>query len=59
MTTTYVFNGYTVNILDVDECVTGAHKCDLTASKCLNNPGNYSCQCKDGFFENKNNCRGM
>lgn len=33
---------------DVNECQTGIHDCDEN-SNCNNEPGTYSCTCKDGF----------
>ena len=33
---------------DVDECTVGTHACDASAT-CSNVPGNYTCQCNEGF----------
>lgn len=30
--------------LDIDECLTGSHTCDLTAL-CVNDEGGYHCEC--------------
>lgn len=39
-----------MNILDIDECATtGA--CGQN-SLCINNPGNYTCVCPDGYHGN-------
>ena len=46
-------------ISDVDECSTDEHKCNLTTSTCVNKPGNYSCQCKEGYGQTDGlNCVG-
>jgi len=34
---------------DVDECMTGAHKCEQESTACNNTPGGYTCQCKNGY----------
>ena len=34
--------------IDVDECTTNEHDCDLH-EVCVNNVGGYTCQCKEGF----------
>ena len=33
---------------DVNECQTGSHQC-TSGGRCVNNPGNYSCECLPGF----------
>ena len=33
---------------DIDECSTGNTTCHPNA-ECINNPGNYTCICPDGF----------
>ena len=46
-------------VSDVDECSNNLHKCNLTASTCVNKPGNYSCQCKEGYGQTDGiNCLG-
>ncbi|XP_073254002.1 retinoschisin-like [Porites lutea] len=40
---------------DVDECKNGDNKCDLKAAHCVNKPGSYSCQCKEGYQQMDNN----
>ena len=34
---------------DVDECGQGEHKCDNQTTTCRNEPGSYTCQCKNGY----------
>ncbi len=34
---------------DVNECTNGVADCDPNTSRCLNSPGSYLCECKDGF----------
>ena len=34
---------------DVDECVTGVHKCEQGSTACNNTQGSYICQCKNGY----------
>ena len=34
------------SISDINECVTGKHKC---SQLCVNNKGNYTCACKPGY----------
>lgn len=34
---------------DVDECISGVHKCDQQSTACNNTRGNYICQCKNGY----------
>ena len=54
-----VFVHYNLLIsLDVDECKHGDNKCDLKAAHCVNKPGSYSCQCKEGYQQMDNyTCR--
>ena len=57
---------YTFNILlhppafaaDVDECTFGVSICNATSEKCVNNIGNYICDCKDGFVNTSGMCKG-
>ena len=50
---------YLLMCLDINECSTGRHSCDLN-STCVNLPGTYSCPCKTGFAVNPlgNVCEG-
>ena len=38
----------TVYNVDVDECITGNHDCDVNAN-CTNIVGGHNCTCKEGF----------
>ena len=42
---------YLIPITDIDECSTGESKCS-TGAECTNQPGSYSCACRDGFRGN-------
>lgn len=35
--------------VDINECVTGGHKCDLISEECWNLPNTYQCICKWGY----------
>ncbi|XP_049876133.1 uncharacterized protein LOC126373840 [Pectinophora gossypiella] len=41
--------------VDVNECSTGEHNCDLMWHDCLNLPGSYQCVCKFGLQYDKKN----
>ena len=43
--------------LDIDECSTNSHSCDVNAV-CSNNVGSYACSCKAGYTGNGNTCTG-
>ncbi len=43
---------------DIDECKTGAHKCDETTSQCQNLAGRYHCTCRTGFNKTQDKCVG-
>ena len=43
--------------LDIDECSTNSHRCDVNAV-CSNNVGSYACACKAGFTGDGNTCTG-
>ena len=46
---------------DVDECVAGTHNCRDAVMTCVNRPGTFACQCRDGFHLDQltMTCRGM
>ena len=43
--------------LDVDECITGNHDCDVNAN-CINTVGGHNCTCKKGFAGDGRSCSG-
>ena len=43
--------------LDVDECITGNHGCDVNAN-CTNTVGGHNCTCKKGFAGDGRSCLG-
>ena len=51
------FNPYFLFVFSIDECFDEVHECDSLA-KCHNTPGNYSCQCPDGYFSQWKDCIG-
>ena len=52
------FSGpYFLSMLSIDECFDEIHQCDSLA-KCHNTPGNYSCQCPDGYSSQWKDCIG-
>lgn len=46
----YNESSYSNECIDVDECTRGEHSCGANNDRCVNTPGSYQCQCKDGFF---------
>ena len=46
-----------LDILDIDECSNGSHKCDVNAY-CTNTDGSHSCFCKEGFTGDGRSCSG-
>lgn len=36
-----------IECVDIDECAIGISQCPL-GSKCINEPGTYSCRCSNG-----------
>ncbi|KAL9989415.1 hypothetical protein ACROYT_G003962 [Oculina patagonica] len=42
-------------MLDIDECSTNSHSCDVSAV-CNNTEGGHNCTCKEGFTGNGRNC---
>jgi len=43
--------------LDIDECITGSHSCDVNAN-CTNTVGGHNCTCKEGFAGDGHLCLG-
>lgn len=43
--------------LDVNECVTNTHRCNLHA-ECLNTEGSFKCKCKQGYRGSGFDCAG-
>lgn len=46
-----------VSFLDVNECVTNTHRCNLHA-ECLNTEGSFKCKCKQGYRGSGFDCAG-
>ena len=44
-------------VLDLDECTTNSHTCDVNAV-CQNTAGSHSCSCKEGYTGNGKTCYG-
>ena len=44
-------------VLDVDECSTSSHSCDVNAV-CSNTHGSHSCSCKAGYSGDGRSCTG-
>lgn len=44
-------------LLDIDECQSGTHNCDVNA-ECTNSQGSYTCTCKEGYRANGDTCEG-
>ena len=44
--------------LDIDECITGNHDCDVNAN-CTNTVGGHNCTCKEGFAGDGRSCSGI
>ena len=47
----------TVCYLDIDECITGNHDCNVNAN-CTNTVGGHNCTCKEGFAGDGHSCSG-
>ena len=47
------------NPLDLDECASGRHSCDVGTSICVNTLGSYTCQCRPGYEKiSQDKCQG-
>ena len=44
-------------LLDIDECNSGSHDCDVNAN-CTNINGSHSCTCKEGYTGKGESCQG-
>ena len=44
-------------LLDIDECSSGSHDCDVNAN-CTNTNGSYSCTCNEGYSGKGDSCQG-
>ena len=44
-------------VLDLDECATNSHICDVNAV-CQNTAGSHTCSCKAGYTGNGKTCHG-
>ena len=47
----YVYVCVITSLVDIDECVTGAHTCDATGvtASCENTEGSFTCACNNGY----------
>ena len=45
------------SIVDIDECITGYHDCDVNAT-CTNTVGGHNCTFKEGFAGDGRSCLG-
>ena len=46
-----------MTLSDIDECVTGTHRCSKFAT-CDNTRGSYTCECLPGYIGNGTQCSG-
>ncbi len=44
-------------MVDVDECISDTDNCAITAT-CTNTPGNFICQCNEGYSGDGIACTG-
>ncbi|GFR66391.1 EGF-containing fibulin-like extracellular matrix protein 1, partial [Elysia marginata] len=56
--------GYTekkthLELTEIDECETEAHNCSRPASRCVNMPGTFRCDCNDGYRKKDFNCEDI
>ena len=49
---------YCFPLLDVNECLSERHECDVNAD-CVNTEGGYNCSCREGFMGNGTHCSGI
>ena len=47
-----------VTLSDIDECTTGVHNCNESAT-CTNTEGGFTCQCLPDYTGNGTHCRGV
>ena len=48
---------FCLTVVDLDECRTHTHNCDVNAD-CLNTVGSYSCTCNAGYTGDGQTCSG-
>ena len=48
---------FSEHFLDIDECSTNSHSCDVNAA-CSNVQGSYTCACKAGYSGDGKTCTG-
>jgi len=50
-----------VTVSDIDECSNRTNECNTTSTKCVNEPGSYSCTCLPGFYgpAGSRSCNGI
>ena len=46
-----------ISVVDIDECKTGSHNCNVNAN-CTNTVGGHYCTCKEGFAGDGRSCSG-
>ena len=46
-----------LSIVDIDECNTDMHNCDVEAT-CINTDGGFFCECNAAFSGNGTHCEG-
>jgi len=52
---------YIIPFSDIDECESRTANCDFINGVCINNQGNYTCKCKNGYepgTSEQKNCSG-
>ena len=53
-----IFTSLVNLIVDIDECSTNSHSCDVNAV-CSNIRGSYTCKCKAGYSGDGKTCSGI